>query len=108
LQKFDIVTIFIGVYLGIQKFRARNPVYHSIRMWILVFKKCAKTHLRASETSKKFSGGFAPGPPRKEGKEKEGRERNGTERKGKMCPQGKILRTPLVNAILTHFLFSNF
>jgi hypothetical protein len=76
LQKFDIVTLFLGVYLGIQKFRARNPVYQEVDSCI---KKCAKTHLRASGTSKKISGGFAPWTP-KEGKRRKGKG-TGTERK---------------------------
>jgi hypothetical protein len=79
LQKFDIVTLFLGVYLGIQKFRARNPVYQEVDSCI---KKCAKTHLRASGTSKKFSGGFAPWTPR-EGKGREGKGREGKGREGK-------------------------
>jgi hypothetical protein len=59
LQKFDIVTLFLGVYLGIQKFRARNPVYQEVDSCI---KKCAKTHLRASGTSKNFPGASPPFP----------------------------------------------
>jgi hypothetical protein len=68
LQKFDIVTLFFGVYLGIQKFSKKPSVSRSG----FLYQKCAKTHLRASGTSKKFSGGFAPWTPR-EGKGREGK-----------------------------------
>jgi hypothetical protein len=83
LQKFDIVTLFLGVYLGIQKFRARNPVYQEVDSCIKNALKLTYEHL---EHQKKIPGASPPGPPGK------GREGKGT---GRMCPQGKILRTPL-------------
>jgi hypothetical protein len=82
LQKFDIVTLFLGVYLGIQKFRARNPVYQEVDSCIKNALKLTYEHL---EHQKNFRG-LRPLDPQEE--KEEGRE-------GKMCPQGKILRTPL-------------
>jgi hypothetical protein len=62
----------------------------------LLGSKCGKIHLRASVKSKKFSGGIAPGPPKKahgkggerkegqgRGREVEGRGRMGWGRKGR-------------------------
>jgi hypothetical protein len=94
LQKFDIVTLFLGVYLGIQKFRARNPVYQEVDSCIKNALKLTYEHL---EHQKKFPGASPSGPPEKgregKGRKGKGRERNGTE--GCAPPQGKILRTPL-------------
>jgi hypothetical protein len=98
LQKFDIVTLFLGVYLGIQKFRARNPVYQEVD-------SCIKNALN-SPTSiwniKKIFRGLCPlDPQAREGKRREwkGRQGNGRHGKGKegkdVPAQGKILRTPL-------------
>jgi hypothetical protein len=104
LQKFDIVTLFLGVYLGIQKFRARNPVYQEVDSCIKNALKLTYEHL---EHQKNFPGASPPWTPRegkgREGKGREGKGRewngmewNGRERNGRMCPlQGKFLRTPL-------------
>jgi hypothetical protein len=78
LQKFDIVTLFLGVCLGIQKFRARNPVYQEVDSCIKDALKLTYEHL---EHQKKFSGGFAPWTPEK-GRKGKGTEGNGRERKG--------------------------
>jgi hypothetical protein len=59
---------------------------HSVSGSGFLYKNMLLTHLRASGTSKKFFGGFAPWTPR-EGKGKKGR---GRERKGKMCPPKEI------------------
>jgi hypothetical protein len=77
LQKFDIVILVLGVYLGIQKFRARNPVYQEVDSCIKNALKLTYEHL---EHQKNFPGALPPGPPGK------GRERKGTERKGRMYP----------------------
>jgi hypothetical protein len=80
LQKFDIVTLFLGVYLGIQKFRARNPVYQEVDSCIKNALKLTYEHL---EHQKNFPGASPPGPPGKgrEGKGEGKGERNGTEGK---------------------------
>jgi hypothetical protein len=70
LQKFDIVTLFLGVYLGIQKFRARNPVYQEVDSCIKNALKLIYEHL---EHQKKFRG-LCPLDPQ------------GREGKGRMCP----------------------
>jgi hypothetical protein len=81
LQKFDIVTLFLGVYLGIQKFRARNPVYQEVDSSI---KNALKHTYENLEHQKNFRG-LRPLDPREE-KRRKGRGRNGTERNGRMCP----------------------
>jgi hypothetical protein len=100
LQKFDIVTLFLGVYLGIQKFRTRNPVYQEVDSCIK--KNALKLTYEHLEHQKKFPGALPPGPPGKgrqgkggegKGREGKGREQNGIEG---CALQGKILRTPLV------------
>jgi hypothetical protein len=79
LQKFDIVTLFLGVSLGIQKFRARNPVYREVD-------SCIKNALKLTyhlEHQKKFRGLRPLDPQGREGKKREGK---GTEGKRRMCP----------------------
>jgi hypothetical protein len=92
LQKFDIVTLFLGVYLGIQKFRARNPVYQEVDSCIKNALKLTYEHL---EHQKNFPGASPPGPPGKgregkggEGKGREGKGREGNGREG-CAPKGK-------------------
>jgi hypothetical protein len=65
LQKLDIVTLFLGVYLGIQKFRARNPVYQEVDSCIKNALKLTYEHL---EHHKKFPGTLPADPQEKEGK----------------------------------------
>jgi hypothetical protein len=74
LQKFDIVTLFLGVYLGIKKMQGKKP---SVSGSGFLYKKCAKTHLRASGTSKKKFRGLRPLDP--QGREGNGKEGKGTE-----------------------------
>jgi hypothetical protein len=78
LQKFDIVTLFLGVYLGIQKFRARNPVYQEVDSCIKNALKLTYEHL---EHQKNFPG-LRPLDPQGKGREGKGREGNGRERNG--------------------------
>jgi hypothetical protein len=88
LQKFDIVTLFLGVYLGIQKFRARNPVYQEVDSCIKNALKLTYEHL---EHQKKFSGLRPLDPQRREGKKREGKGREGKGREEKdVPPKGKF------------------
>jgi hypothetical protein len=91
LQKFDIVTLFLGVYLGIQKFRARNPVYQEVDSCIKDALKLTYEHL---EHQKKIFRGRSPLDPqgrkgnrRREGNEREGNRREGNGREG-CSPKG--------------------